>query len=48
MLRLRFLRSRELPEELGELLLELVEDELDLELLLLLEDEDPELLSDEL
>lgn len=49
LLRLRFLpRSLELPEELAELLDELLEVELDLELLPLLELEDPELLSDEL
>lgn len=49
LLRLRFLpRSLELPEELAVLLDELLELEVDLELLPLLELEEPELLSDEL
>lgn len=49
LLRLRFRPlSLELPEELPELLDELVEVELDLELLPLLELDEPELLSDEL
>ena len=49
LLRLRFLvLSLELPEELPELLDDELDDELDLELLPLLELDDPELLSEEL